>query len=177
MDRLGFIHEKLDIKILILFVLRRLPGVVDRETLGELCSCDDGIGYFDYSDCLCELVDFGHVRESEDGYEITEKGARNVDAVESSLPYSVRNKAMKLLAPVQERMQRAAMIRAGHETTDAGCFVSLGMSDGVGEVISLRFLCADEENAKTIEKNFRRDAEGYYQKIAALLSEEKRKKT
>lgn len=26
MDRLGFIHEKLDIKILILFILRRLPG-------------------------------------------------------------------------------------------------------------------------------------------------------
>ena len=35
MDRFGFIHEKLDIKILILFILRRLPGVVDRETLGE----------------------------------------------------------------------------------------------------------------------------------------------
>ena len=50
MDRFGFIHEKLDIKILILFILRRLPGVVDRETLGELCQCDNGIGYFDYSD-------------------------------------------------------------------------------------------------------------------------------
>ena len=36
MDRFGFIHEKLDIKILILFILRRLPGVVDRETLGTL---------------------------------------------------------------------------------------------------------------------------------------------
>ena len=43
MDRFGFIHEKLDIKILILFILRRLPGVVDRETLGELCQCDNGI--------------------------------------------------------------------------------------------------------------------------------------
>lgn len=28
MERLGFIHEKLDIKILILFILRRLPGIV-----------------------------------------------------------------------------------------------------------------------------------------------------
>ena len=55
MDRFGFIHEKLDIKILILFILRRLPGVVDRETLGELCQCDNGIGYFDYSDCLASL--------------------------------------------------------------------------------------------------------------------------
>ena len=68
MERFGFIHEKLDIKILILFILRRLPGVVDPETLGELCQCDGGIGYFDYSDCLSELVETGHIEEHEEGY-------------------------------------------------------------------------------------------------------------
>lgn len=176
MDRFGFIHEKLDIKILILFILRRLPGVVDPETLGELCQCDSGIGYFDYSDCLSELVETGHVEEQEDGYAITEKGARNADAVASSLPYSVRSKALKLLAPVEERMRRAAMITAKHEIDEEGCVVNLAMSDGKGEIISLRFLCAGEEQAKQIEKNFRRDAEGYYQKIAELLSEDRKKK-
>lgn len=175
MDRFGFIHEKLDIKILILFILRRLPGVVDPETLAELCQCDEGIGYFDYSDCLSELIDTGHIAESEDGYEITEKGMRNADAVESSLPYSVRSKALRLIAPVEERMRRAAMIKASHEINKEGCFVTLSMADGVGEVINLRFLCDGEKQAKLIEKNFRRDAEGYYQKIVALMSEERRK--
>ena len=37
MDNYGFIHDRLDIKILILFVLRRLPGTVDPETLLEIC--------------------------------------------------------------------------------------------------------------------------------------------
>ena len=45
-----FLYEKLDIKILILYILRRLPGTVDPETLAELCQCDSGVGYFDYSD-------------------------------------------------------------------------------------------------------------------------------
>ncbi|MBQ7896349.1 MAG: DUF4364 family protein [Oscillospiraceae bacterium] len=171
MDRLGFIHEKLDIKILILFILRRLPGIVEPETLLELCQCDGGIGYFDYSDCLSELIETGHIEKHEDGYSITDKGARNADAVESSLPYSVRNKALKLLAPVEERLRRAAMLTARHENTEGGCVVELAMSDGKGEIINLKCLCADEAQAKNIEKKFRFDAEGYYQKIVDLMTE------
>ena len=171
MDRLGFIHEDLDIRILILFVLRRLSGAVDPETLLELCMCDGGVGYFEYSDCLNALIQNGHVQESEDGYQITEKGVRNALTVEGSLPYSVRVKAEKLIAPVDERLRREAMITARHENTDAGCIVHLAMGDGKGEVIDLRFLCAGEEQAKQIEKKFRRGAEAYYQKIVALLTE------
>ena len=172
MERFGFIHEKLDIKILILFILRRLPGVVDPSTLGDLCSqCDDGIGYFDYSDCLSELVTGGNVEEKDGCYAITEKGGRNADAVENSLPYSVRKKASSLLAPVQEKMRRDASIITGHRTDEDGCTVTLAMGDGKGELIRLSFVCAGEKQAAVIEANFRRDAESYYQRIAEMLSE------
>ena len=156
MARLGFIHEKLDIKILILFILRRLPGEVEPETLCELCQCDGGIDYFDYSDCLSDLIETGHIKETPTGYTITDKGAKNAEAVESSLPYSVRMKALKLLAPVEERLRRAAMITARH--------------DGKGEIIHLHLLCGDEEQAKLMEKNFRLNAENLYQEIAEMLS-------
>ena len=79
MDRLGFIHEKLDIKILILFILRRLPGSVDRNLLSDFTQCDGGVGYFDFSDCLSELVDTGLVIEETEGYRISEKGAQAGD--------------------------------------------------------------------------------------------------
>lgn len=175
MDRLGFIHEKLDIKILILFILRRLTGFVEPEILQELCQCDGGVGYFDYSDCLAELVETGHIEEGEDGYKITEKGSRNAEAVESSLPYSVRSKALKLLAPVEENQRRMAMIRTEHEVRNDGCIVSLAVSDGQGNIIDMKILCADEKQAKVMEKNFRREAEAYYQRIVDMLSEENKK--
>ena len=171
MDNFGFIHEKLDIKILILFILRRLPGTVDPETLLELCQCDEGIGYFDYSDCLNDLVETGHITESEEGYTITEKGARNADAVESSLPYSVRAKANKRIAPVEERMRRMAMITARHTLDEKGCMVELAVADGKGDMLHLHLLCAGEDQARQMEKRFRKDAEGYYQKIVELLSQ------
>jgi hypothetical protein len=75
MERFGFIHEKLDIKIWILFILRRLPLAVSAETLAELTLLDSGIGYFDYADAS-ELVETGHAEETENGYLITEKGKR-----------------------------------------------------------------------------------------------------
>ena len=175
MERFGFIHEKLDIKILILFLLRRLPGEVEPTTLGDLCTqCDSGIGYFDYSDCLAELMETDHIREGEEGYAITEKGARNVDAVESSLPYSVRSKALKLLEPIAEEMRRQAMITARHTLQEDGCFVELAMSDGAGEIIHLRLLLAGEDQAKRIEKRFRKTAEKTYHQIVELLDGEEK---
>ena len=110
MDHWGFIHEELDIKILILFVLRRLPGVVDPSELSDLCrSCDEGFDYFEYSDCLADLIDNGLIAENEDGFSITEKGAKNVEIVENDIPYSVRSRAEKLLKPLRDRLRREAL--------------------------------------------------------------------
>ena len=173
MDHHGFIHEKLDIKLLILFLLSRLPAPVDRGTLDELCQqCDDGVGYFDYSDCLGELIATGHVVCEDEEYAATDKGKRDGREVENSLPYSVRARALKLIAPVEERLARAAMIRADSVTDEEGCHVKLAMSDGKGEIISLSVLCAGEEQAKTMKKTFRRSAEEIYQRIVEILCEE-----
>ncbi|MGI5985726.1 MAG: DUF4364 family protein [Clostridiales bacterium] len=173
MDRLGFIHEKLDIKILILYVLRRLPKPVSFETLSDLVMIDDGFDYFEYSQCLAELVDTGHVEQNENSYKITEIGAVHGDTVESSIPYSVRLKAERNARPLIEKMRRDALIGTSHELLkNGGCNVKLSLSDGIGDIISLSILSSDEEQAKKIEKYFREDAENIYHKIVNLLTAE-----
>ncbi len=173
MQKFGFIHEKLDIKILILFILRRLPGVIDHDTLWDLVQCDEGVVYFYFAECLADLVDTAHIDEVDGGYRITEKGARNAETVESSLPYSVRMKAERMLAPLADKLRRDAMIVTEHFMTDSGLTVHLAMSDGAGEIVDMRLLIASEHQAKIIETNFRRDAEKIYQKIIDMVSEEK----
>ncbi len=171
MDHFGFIHEKLDIKILILFILRRLPNAVDGTVLSDMCRlCDEGVGYFDYTDCLAELIDNELITEDEDGIRITDKGSRNVELVETSIPFSVRKRAAGIIRPEQDRMRRDNMIRTTHSVEKNGCFVELAMSDGEGDVIHLRLLCGGEEQAERMKKNFRKNAESYYQKIVEMLS-------
>ena len=171
MDEHGFIHGKLEIKLLILFVLRRLPAEIDAEKLAELVLIDGGISYFEYKDCLAELAQSAQIEEGEDGLRVTAKGSRNGEIMETSLPYSVRSKAERTLAPVAEEMRRSAMILANHEVGENGVTVYLAVNDGVGSIFDLKILAADEAQAKRIEKNFKRAAEGYYNRFITELSE------
>lgn len=172
MDNFGFIHGELDTKILILYVLRRLPRPVDAQTLADLCSFDNGVGWFDYSDCLAGLVDTGHVEELPgERYAITEKGKVNGEAAETSIPYSVRRKADRLLEPVAEKMRRDAMIETEHEAVKGGVSVDMKLSDGQGEILALRLLAPDEGTAEGMEAAFRADAEGIYQRIIEIFTD------
>lgn len=170
-ERRGFIHDKLEIKLLILYVLRRLPAEIDAERLADLVLIDGGIDYFEYKECLAELVQTAQIEEREDGIRVTAKGSRNGEILESGLPYSVRSKAEKALAPVAEEMRRSEMILANHETGENGVTVYLAVSDGVGSIFDLKILAADEAQAKRIERNFKRNAEAYYNRFITELSE------
>ena len=64
------------------------------------------------------------------------------------------------------------MIKTSHKMEKDGCYVELAMSDGEGEIIRLRLLCAGEEQAKTMEKNFRKNAEAFYQQFIEMLSKQ-----
>ena len=170
-ERLGFLNDKLDIKLLILFVLRRLPSEIDIEKLADLILIDGGVGYFDYKECLAELLSTAQIEEEDNLVKITAKGSRNGEILETDLPYSVRVKAEKTLAPVAEEMRRSSMILANHEIGEGGVTVYLAVSDGIGTIFDLKILAADEEQAKKMEKNFRRNAEDYYNRFVRELCE------
>ena len=169
---MGFIHEKLDIKILLLFILQRLPDMVTANELSQFALIDAGINYFDYIECLDELTRTGHVVSTEAGYSITEKGINHISVVESTLPYSVRAKTGRSVAVLADAMRRRAMIETSHEDLpDGSALVKLSLSDGRGAVLSMSLLTSGAEQAERMEKNFRDDAENLYISIARLLSD------
>ena len=172
-ERFGFIHDKLEIKILILFILNRLPEPVTFEKLGELVLCDEGISYFDYAECLSELADTAHVETDGHTYALTEKGKRNGGIAENSLPFSVRVKAEKNAADLRFAMNRQSMISASHAIRRKGGYtVDLALSDGVSEIISLQLYAANQAQAAALEDGFRKNAESIYGKIIGMILED-----
>ena len=166
----GFIHEKIEIKILILFILRHLPEPVPYDMLTELVMCDDGISYFDYTECIADLIKTEHIRFDENRYSLTVKGARNGEITENSLPFSVRVKAEKITSAFRAAQSRDSMIKTHHVTNPEGGFtVGMGLSDGLGTIISLDVFTANEQQAAFMEKNFRNNAERIYNALMDML--------
>lgn len=136
MARYGFIHDKLDIKFLILYFMARVAAPIDFPTLTELTVCDDGIGYFEFAEAVSELVESGHLTLEDGLYSITEKGRENGAACESSLPYSVKRNCSAQLVKLNGILRRNAQVRAETEPRPEGGYSARMFLDDDGAICS-----------------------------------------
>jgi hypothetical protein len=170
----GFIHDKLEIKFLILYITARVIEPISFSTVLDLTMCDDAIDYFDFSECLADLVRTEHLTLSDDGlYAITEKGLRNSRICESSLPYSVRLRCDRNLDSCNRTLRRRSQVKASEEKRENGTYtVNLSLSDDTGELMDLNLMVAREDMARLLEEHFRKSPERIYSQIMNLLLEE-----
>ena len=154
----GFIQDKLEIKFLILYLAARVIEPVPFDTLLDLTLCDDAVDYFDFSECLADLVKTEHLTLDEESglYAITEKGRRNSEICETSLPYSVR--------------LRKNQVKSSTEPRPNGTFtVSLSLDDDMGSVMDLKLMVPREDMGKILAARFRQAPEKLYSEIIDLL--------
>jgi hypothetical protein len=167
----GFIHDQLEIKFLILYIMSRVIEPIPFDTVLDLTMCDDAIDYFDFSDCLADLVRTEHLTLSADGdYAITEKGTRNGAICESSLPYSVRLRCDRNLSDCNRKLRRKSQVKASFERRDNGTYsVNLSLDDDMGSIMELKLMVVREDMARELEERFRKNPERLYNEILTLL--------
>lgn len=167
----GFIQDKLEIKFLILYIAARVEEPVPFDTILDLTLCDDAIDYFDFSDCLADLVRTEHLTLSDSGlYALTDKGRRNGAACESSLPYSVRQRCDKNLEEWNRKLRRQRQVKASVEQRPNGTYtVRLQLTDDKGGVMDLKLMMVDHSQAKAAAKRFQEAPEKLYGQIIRLF--------
>ena len=119
-----------------------------------------------------------HLTLDEEGlYTITEKGLKNSQICETSLPYSVRLRCDKNLAACNRKLRRKSQVRATTTRRPNGTFtVNLSLDDDMGSILDLNLMIPHEGMAKDISDKFRTAPEQLYTQImAVLLADEKEK--
>lgn len=171
MSRQGFIHDKLDMKMLELYLLAQVAGPMDPDVLADLVGRHEGVNYFEFAEATAELVETGHLTLTEAGYSITDKGRTNSAACETSLPYSVRRRCDQDLIPINARLRRDALVRGEKKgNKDGSVTARMILDDDNGNLLTVELLCPSEEQAERMISSFREKPEQIYHSVLELLS-------
>lgn len=174
MQRLGFIHDMLDVKILILFVMARAGYPTTSQQIYELCYQDDCLSYFDVCTAIPQMVASGHLKELEgECYEITEKGKADGALTENSIAYSVRCKAENAVARFNRQIRRSSFVKTQILPRENGDFsVIMALDDEVGNLMTLELVAPNQRQAVRLGKLFEKKAEIIYNMTMAELLED-----
>ena len=175
MERNGFIHDMMDVKVLILFVTARSGYPTSLQEIYELCYQDDCLSYFDVCTAIPEMVETGHLEQlGEDRYQITEKGKDAGAVTEDSIAFTVRQRAEAAVEKFNRQMRRSDYIkvqllpREGEEYS-----VIMSLRDEVSTLMTLELAAPSRRQAMHLSKLFEERAEFVYKLVMqGLLDEE-----
>ena len=175
MQRLGFIHDMLDVKVLILFVMARVSYPVNIQQIYELSYQDDCLSYFDVCTAVPEMVKSGHLKElEEEHFEITEKGKADGALTEDSIAFTVKQRAENAVSRFNRQIRRSSFVKTQIIPRDNGDFsVLMALDDERGNLLTLELMAPNQRQAVRLGKLFERKAEVVYNlTMAELLDDE-----
>ena len=175
MQRLGFIHDMLDVKVLILFVMARVSYPVTSNEIYELCYQDECLSYFDVCTAIPEMVKSGHLKETEDQkYEITEKGRADGALTEDSIAFTVKQRAENAVARFNRQIRRSSFVKTQVIPRENGDYsVIMALDDEMGNLMTLELVATDQRQAVRLGKLFEKKAEMVYNlTMSELLDDE-----
>lgn len=175
MQRLGFIHDMLDVKVLILFVMARVSYPVNTQQIYELCYQDDCLSYFDVCTAIPEMVKSGHLKAlEEERFEITDKGRADGSLTEDSIAFTVKQRAENAVARFNRQIRRSSFVKTQILPRENGDYsVIMALDDEMGNLMTLELLAPNQRQAVRLGKLFEKKAEAVYNlTMAELLDDE-----
>lgn len=163
MKRLGFIHDMMDVKVLILFVTARSNYPMTGQEIYELCYQDECLSYFDVCAALPEMVESGHLEVADEKYTITEKGRQDGAITEDSLAFTVRQSAENAVAKFNRQIRRSSYVKTQIIPREKGDYsVVMSLDDDMGNLMTMELVAPDRRQATRLSRLFEIQAEAVY---------------
>ena len=174
MQRLGFIHDMLDVKVLILFVMARVQYPVTMQEIYELCYQDECLSYFDVCTAVPEMVASAHLEEVEpEKYQITAKGRETEELTKDSIAFTVKQRAENAVVRFNRQIRRSSLVKTQvlpRENEEYAVIMSL--DDEMGNLMTLELQAPDSRQATRLARLFENKAENVYNLIMTELLDE-----
>ena len=174
MKRHGFIHDMMDVKVLILFVAARASYPMTMQEVYELCYQDECLSYFDVCTAIPEMVASGHMEKLEDEtYQITEKGRADGIVTEDSIAFTVRQRAENAVARYNRQLRRNSFVKTQVIPRENGEYsVIMALDDELSNLMTLELVAPDQRQAVRLSKRFENRAEMIYNLTMTELLED-----
>ena len=171
MNRLGFIHDMMDVKVLILFVTARANYPMTAQEVYEQCYQDDCLSYFDVCTALPEMVASGHLQVvEEEKYVITEKGRTDGALTEDSIAFTVKQRAENAVSRFNRKLHRNSFVKTQIIPRESEDFsVILSLDDEAGNLMTLELMAPNQRQAIRLSKLMENKAEFLYNITMAEL--------
>lgn len=171
----GGLHSKQDIKVLICYILCNIKAMRKEDIISALQ--EDGlVNYFVAGEAFSELVSngsIGIIDESSDEYEIKKSGKIISEQLYSYIPISVRQRAINAALSVMKRVKNEKENKVKVDKNKFGYNVTCSISGGEFDLLKFTIYVPDMDQAEKVKENFRKDTEGVYHSVLAVLTRKK----
>ena len=161
-------------KVLILYLINKLPDGIKSDNLFKIVSSTNGINYFYFQELLSDLIAtnlVGSFTKDEDTFiKITSEGENSLSLTKSLLPGILKLKADNVFkAEVSEIVEESSIITEYIPKDENNYTVKCKIVEKNEILFEISAFAGSRERAKQISDNWKNNANNLYPKIIDLL--------
>lgn len=172
---LGGLRNRDDIRLLVCYLLKSVDAPMTRQLLNEAMQEDGLANYFEVGQAIEELLKTGNITadilDEEEVISVTSKGREAAELLQTSLPRTVREKAVNsaIRLTTRAKIERENKIEVKKEE-NGGYTITFTLFDRETELMKLSVYVSDSLQLEQVKQNFINDPVKVYSTIITSLS-------
>ena len=172
---LGGLRSRDDIRLLICYLLKSIDVPMTRQMLNDSMQEDGLANFFEVGQAIEELLKTGNITtdilQDEEVLIVTERGREAAELLQTSLPRTVREKAVNsaIRLTTRAKVERDNKIEVRKEE-DGGYTITFTLFDRGTELMKLSIYVVDSLQLETVKQNFINDPVKVYSSIITSLT-------
>ncbi len=172
---LGGLRSRDDIRLLICYLLKSVDAPMTRQMLNDAMQEDGLANYFEVGQAIEELLKTGNITadilDEDEVISVTAKGREAAELLQTSLPRTVREKAVNsaIRLTTRAKIERENKIEVRKEE-NGGYTITFTLFDKETELMKLSVYVSDSLQLEQVKQNFINDPVKVYSSIITSLS-------